>query len=423
MKMVTKCKIYCVGFLVTFSSSCGKINDINSEPNSSLYSSNQDIIQPKVLLIGIDGLLQNHSQRLIDPKTMPNLHEMKFFNSYTGGVTGTKNQAVTLSGPGWNTILTGTWVWKHGIANNAIPQTPKVPTLFKYIKEKYPNYYTASIYDWNAFKGYFSNDSKYIDVNEFNAPNGSDYSNSDRINFETAQRLIKDKADLGFAFVYFGNADEVGHHSGLGRDYENSIVEIYNFIETLISEVNTRKKERPNEDWLIVITTDHGRDKRGQHGGNTLNEKKTFIAFNKAPNDVFSQLSVNPNINDPLKANLYSYAAQADIAPTLLSFFGIILEESHYIFDGVSGLGNLGVNKLKVKYNSSTNCVDINWLKYHESLNESIYKNGVKIDATGMRVENHIAYLSDCSQIDSSTLKKVNYIVTDNNSTISSKLW
>ena len=38
--------------------------------------------------------------------------------AYAGGVVGTPTQQVTMSGPGWSSILTGVWNDQHGVTDN-----------------------------------------------------------------------------------------------------------------------------------------------------------------------------------------------------------------------------------------------------------------------------------------------------------------
>jgi predicted AlkP superfamily phosphohydrolase/phosphomutase len=58
----------------------------------------------KVLLVGIDGLQYDR----IQPLSTPNLKSLFLKKAYTGGIKGALSEQVTLSGPGWMSVLTGT---------------------------------------------------------------------------------------------------------------------------------------------------------------------------------------------------------------------------------------------------------------------------------------------------------------------------
>ena len=421
MKNYINDKIFIFIFIILVVGSCKKQN--NTDNSGDNDSPNQSLIQPKVLLIGLDGVMFDKFLEKLDPTTMPNLSNFKFYTSYTGGIVGSNSRAVTLSGPGWSTILTGTWLWKHGVFNNRPPLESKVSSIFKYIKDKYPNYLTSSSYGWGALKRFFINDSKYIDFNNYTVPIGETYIESDRASFQFTNDLLNSNPDIGFLFLHLARVDEVGHKTGIGKDYLNTIVEVDNYVEQLISSVNSRKSQYQNEDWLIIVTTDHGKDDVGNHGRNSLNEKKSFIGLNKVPNQAIMNRANNPNIIDPLNENLYDYAAQTDIVPSILNFLNISIPASEYIFDGTSGFGNIGVNKLKVLYNNKTKCIDLSWVNYSVENNVNIYRNKTLIEIKKINVNKNISYYSDCNNVNYELLKTYNYVIESNNSKISSKVW
>lgn len=73
----------------------------------------------KALLIGVDGMQYEKLQEAIAQNMAPHIGSLKLAKSYIGGVDGTSTEQLTNSGPGWATILTGSWVNRHQVdANN-----------------------------------------------------------------------------------------------------------------------------------------------------------------------------------------------------------------------------------------------------------------------------------------------------------------
>ncbi|MDD3947598.1 MAG: hypothetical protein PHI19_07140, partial [Clostridia bacterium] len=84
-------------------------------------------------------------------------------------------------------------------------------------------------------------------------------------------------------FGVFEYTDHAGHFYGFSID-SPQYVKVYYEAEAkgmlLIDAVEARETYE-QEDWLIIITTDHGGYRRN-HGGTTTLEKYTFLAINKA---------------------------------------------------------------------------------------------------------------------------------------------
>ncbi|MCP4743527.1 MAG: alkaline phosphatase family protein, partial [Actinomycetales bacterium] len=74
----------------------------------------------RVLLIGIDGV-RSDAMQAADTPHMDALSSVGAvsYDAFAGGIPGTATQQVTSSGPGWSSILTGTWTNRHGVTNNS----------------------------------------------------------------------------------------------------------------------------------------------------------------------------------------------------------------------------------------------------------------------------------------------------------------
>ena len=84
------------------------------------------------------------------------------------------------------------------------------------------------------------------------------------------------------SWIHLKYADYIGHRDGDGLSMDLSARWIDTRGGELWSAVEARKKKAANEDWLALITSDHGRrssDGRG-HGGQSDRERTIWIASN-----------------------------------------------------------------------------------------------------------------------------------------------
>ncbi|MCU7906902.1 MAG: alkaline phosphatase family protein, partial [Candidatus Thiodiazotropha sp. (ex Epidulcina cf. delphinae)] len=260
--------------------------------------------KPKVLVLGMDGV--QYEQIALTPT--PNLDKLNITRAYAGGVLGTKQQQVTYSGPGWATLMTGVWVDQHGVSSNkAVHAT--YPSLFNRLERFNSQLVTASIWGWTyPNKEYFASNAKVPDVQRENLEDSSVVSES--------RSQIAQGADVIFAVLEY--PDHIGHKSGFSKNYHDSITTADEQLGVLIKAIDARIKKNPDEDWLVMVVTDHGRRGSGRgHGRQSKEERTTFIASNKA----FSQTCED-------KEDLQFCPSQADVTPSALTHMGLKPQKS-----------------------------------------------------------------------------------------------
>lgn len=220
----------------------------------------------KLLLIGIDGC---RSDALIAAST-PNLDSLINTGTYSMDA---RTVHPTVSGPGWSSMLTGVWYTKHGILNNTFIPTNlfQYPHFFNRIKQVNSSLRTASISQWSP-------------INIFIA-NQADYTNSTSNGVNTRDRAIDELSstnqDADVVFVHFDDVDHAGHASGFtpsNPSYISAIEGVDNYIGAVLSTLRNRPNYS-NEDWLILVSTDHG-GINTDHGGPTQIERKIFSIMN-----------------------------------------------------------------------------------------------------------------------------------------------
>lgn len=317
----------------------------------------------KVLLLGIDGVQLEEMQKL----NTPNIKRLNITKAYTGGVTGTFSEQKTNSGPGWSTILTGVWANKHAIwENSSGAANPLYPSLFKRIRDARPDAYIASIAHWGTPNTtYFASDviTNNITINGIN---------DDSVTQKVIELIQTTPAD--FIFAHLDDPDHYSHKSCFGSDYDASLVKADAQLGLMLDAIEAQANQN-NDDWLMLVTTDHGRQPilGCGHGNQSEQEKTIFIASNKTMNAEFTQHTGDIARTD--FNGLYGYASQASIAPTVLRHLDITIDPN-WKLDGMPLLGEEGVRKLMLASHNS----DFTWWE-NESHTIDIYRNGQWIDS------------------------------------------
>ncbi|MDP2956886.1 MAG: alkaline phosphatase family protein [Longimicrobiales bacterium] len=231
-------------------------------------------LTPKVLLIGIDGV---RPDVLADVPT-PNIDAL----AASGAFTATARTGMpSVSGPGWSSMLTGVWPEKHGVVDNDFTgkRYDVYPDFLTRIEQVRPELATFAVSDWKPLVADDDSipaisdqvDAKHVlDGYEMGWPEG------DARSVELAVEHLS-TADPDALFVYLGNPDEVSHdqHS-IGQEYRDAIALADVHVGSLVSAVEARAKYA-REDWLIIVSTDHGRTADGDHGGDTPEERTIFL--------------------------------------------------------------------------------------------------------------------------------------------------
>ncbi|MDG9669321.1 hemopexin repeat-containing protein [Hahella sp. CR1] len=317
----------------------------------------------KVLLIGIDGLQLEQVQRL----NTPNFDRLNITKAYTGGIQGASSEQPTISGPGWATILTGVWLSKHGVnSNDAGLANPEFPGLFKRVKDANPDAYVASIANWAPINtNFFANEVANIDE----VVSGV---NDEEVVNRALQTLSQTPAD--FVFLHLDDPDHAGHASCFGSAYDKAVQDSDRRLGQLLDKVANLQNQNA-DNWLVLVTTDHGRTPivGCGHGNQTEPEKTIFIGSNQPMNAEFSQQVTDiPNTEFN---SLYGYPSQASIAPTVLRHLGVTIDAS-WRLDGLPLIGDLGVRKLM---EDGSTAQRFTWYT-DEQKPANIYRNGELVD-------------------------------------------
>ena len=203
--------------------------------------------------------------------------------SYCGGVPyPVFNTQATSTAPGWASILTGQWADVHGITDNDITKSTDNLTLLTSLVEEGKADSSAFYVSWN---GHFNSENATYNLEkaycEEKALNVL-FSDAGDDNGTVANTLndVRDADCSDFIFTILEHTDHAGHGTGFdleNPDYISEFAAAENEAMEIISSIEGRDTYE-SEDWLIIITSDHGGFNTG-HGAFTIQERMTFYVI------------------------------------------------------------------------------------------------------------------------------------------------
>lgn len=218
----------------------------------------------KLILVLIDGMGDHVSNKMGYLKALESAEMGEKFTLLS--------ELPSLSRPLYETILTGKTPIESGIINNQINRMSKEESIFSLAKKA--NLKTAAVaYHWihELYNGSF-NMEEDIEVEDLekNINYGRFYwedNYPDSHLFSLTNKLIKDK-NPDFLLLHTMNIDDIGHrYGGLSKKYENRVHKLNYYFSHYIPMWQEAGYE-------IIITSDHGMDEKGNHGGDSKLERE-----------------------------------------------------------------------------------------------------------------------------------------------------
>ena len=293
---------------------------------------------PKVVFMILDGIPADVIERVATPHLDAIAKAGAYARAQMGGPVGEPGETPTVSAPGYMSLVTGTWANKHNV---------------------YENYNLSPNYDyWNIFRvakalspaikvGIFSTwtDNRTVLLGE-GQPGAGDWrfdyvadgfekdekrfppQPSDKhialidtlVSEAAAKAILEQGPDL--SWVYLQHTDDIGHEFGDSEAFDIAVAEMDAHVGRIWEAVKARQATH-REDWLVIVTTDHGRDAETgrEHEGHTARERTIWIATN----------------SQRLSPDFYDMPEIVDIYPSIATHLGLTIpEEVARYLDGAS---------------------------------------------------------------------------------------
>jgi hypothetical protein len=257
----------------------------------------------KVLTIGMDGVRADALSAASTPNIDSLLNGTFFDTGSPSGIFSMNAQAehLTFSGPGWGAYMTGLHVDRHGADTNGFEHVvPGTTDWFVPLEAFDPTLNTHRVLTWQIASTSFPSGADTVDNYEYS-------NNGDQLMTNRVTQLVQDPATDAL-MMFYSDTDTAGHTCGFSPTAACYIAAIQK-VDVQIGQILTAMHSRPtfaNEDWLVVITSDHGGLGTEHAGG--LPEERTipFIVAGPLATTVLPQ--ANPR--------------QVDVAATVLTYFG-----------------------------------------------------------------------------------------------------
>ena len=207
--------------------------------------------------------------------------------------------APTVSGAGWSSIATGVWPDKHNVKDNnfTAPNYAAYPDYATRLETAAPTASTLVVGTWGP-----------ISTTVFGA--ATDLRIAGAGDADTTAKAVDYLANGNpdATFVHLDEVDGAGHSGGTNSPAYNRALAVADAQVGRLLDAVEQRATYARENWLIVVTADHGHTPTGGHGGNTPQERETFVIARGAG---FTPGSVRHDVRI------------VDIAPTVLAHAGV----------------------------------------------------------------------------------------------------
>lgn len=250
-----------------------------------------------VLILGIDGCRPD----ALAAADTPNIDGLIAQGAY---VALAQAEDITISGPGWSSMLTGVHRFKHGVVDNSFAgsRIDQYPHFFQRL-ESVCEARTVSIANWAPINTQILRGRADVVLT-----GGPDDTVADR----AVNALLTSTMDV--LFVAFDEVDATGHAYGFDPSVPQYVAKIAQ-TDGRIGRILTALQSRPTyagEDWLILLTADHGGTIDGSHGQNIPAHRTIPFLVSGPSSAVGTTITPAPEL--------------VDLPATVMTFLGVSID-------------------------------------------------------------------------------------------------
>lgn len=211
----------------------------------------------------------------------------------------------TISAECWGSMLLGVGPEVHKLTNGLVSSTPypadsQFPSLFRRIREAYPEAELGSYCDWDPIT---------YGIVENNIGVSHDTARDDELTPIICDYIREKKPD--FLFIQFDSVDGAGHKHGYGT---NEHLKRLHEVDSLIADIHRASEDAGIiDETMFIVIADHGgtnpADGGGSHGGWTDEEK--YVTFAVTGKSIRNAEIDAMNIRDLAAIVLYAFGIKA----------------------------------------------------------------------------------------------------------------
>nr|WP_240745851.1 LamG-like jellyroll fold domain-containing protein [Cupriavidus oxalaticus] len=329
---------------------------------------------PRVLLVGIDGATYAQVQGAILRRELPNLSQLNVVPAATGGVPGTVTAQPTLDAPSWATVLTGTWVNRHGVDDDTGGTPLHAPTVFRHLRDAgKPGLQQGATISSPVLPALLKAEQETGALDTL-----VDCAGVDSCVTQNALRQLQ--SGYGVVFAQYSAPAAAAETGGFGGGaYARALVDTDKALGELLAAVAARRQAQPGEDWLVLVTTSHGLDATGATTtAPTVENRTAFFATNKTLNAALAR----PGAAAPITAaELSALPTEADLVPTMLAHAGVAADPAASRLDGAPlQAASAGVRAIGASVGRYSDAITLSWQNPTESFGTTrVLRDGVVI--------------------------------------------
>ncbi|HEX6986556.1 MAG TPA: alkaline phosphatase family protein [Planctomycetaceae bacterium] len=268
----------------------------------------------KVLFIGIDGCRPDALAAAETPH-LDRLIRAGALSTNTSILGPRPTGSDTVSGPGWSSIFTGVWADKHGVKDNEFrgKNYDRYPHFFTLLRRARPAAVTASFAAWGPIHEHILSGATAAGGEAEQGKGPEAWAAADERVVAAATEHLRGQ-DPDAVCVYLGQVDETGHAKGFHPsvpEYVAAIERVDGHVGELLAAVAARPTAA-EEEWLVIVTTDHGGRGTGHGDGHEVEEiRRVFL------------IASGPGVKDP-GPERQTYLV--DVVPTALAWLGVAVD-------------------------------------------------------------------------------------------------